>query len=134
MKSIRETVMSKKEEPIEEYLGEYSPRKNKLLGDDYDKYDYPEFAPSSTYNDPVKGQITITFNIENEEIGKIADDSSASYDWDKASSKATEIAHNRIEELLDKNYKSKYQVDTETCMIYNKFEITVTLKPKKNHA
>jgi hypothetical protein len=144
MLGIREAAMSgsAEEEPWPSSKP-YKKSQDSLLGDSYYDTKYPEYNHGygeKAYSDPFdlesayaskkKGDITITFTIPVEDLGPVGDENSDKYDWNSAQAKATEIAYDRTEELLGRNYESKYSVEFEVELGY--FDVTAEVTLTKN--
>jgi len=134
MKGIREMTLSKDTTP-KEYL---PPVRNYSLFDRDEDAHYNNANYNQSYDDldtgykkQIKGSIIINLGIDIEEIGPTADEGSPNYNWAKSINKATEIAYDKITELLGKNYESKYKVSFEVLEGYFEYEAIVTLIPNK---
>jgi hypothetical protein len=130
MKGIREAAMSKEPEPYaydnygSTYDGvTYKPKNSSLF--DYDNY------PVKKSVETVKGVIEIMFTVEQEALGPVGDDSSLSFDWNKAQNKAEEIAYDRLIELCGKEIESKYSLEFNTYDDGFTYEVTCILTPNK---
>lgn len=134
MKGIREAAMSTESETPSTT---WPKAKTPSLFDknfDSDRYDGSYYGSSysgKTYTPPVEGLITISLSIPTSKIGNVADDTHPAYDWNKAQIKAEEIAYDRVEELLGKNYESKYSLGFDVTDSYDEYEVTITLSPIK---
>lgn len=133
MKGIREAAMSKEEQLIPRYpsrqtslydYGEYNPTLAEIRRDEaeYENYDFND-GPIN------KDQIIISLIIENEALGNIENDfTNDGYDWEAVEMKAKEIAYDRIKELLNKDFESKYEASYQIEQGLE-IEATVTLTP-----
>ena len=151
MVGIREAAMGSEEEPTPSWPSHTQPYKpitrSGSLFEDNDGYDYNydegvrqpvlPYTPLKTNYTPAGytkedyEKITILITIESKSMGKIGDWHDHNYDEKKAETKAIEIAYDRVEELLGKNYESKFVVAFSAYEGTNEFEITVTLTPIK---
>ena len=92
-------------------------------------YQTPIYNP--TYKAPIAGTITIIIGILNSEIGDIADWNSPNYNMNLAESRAIEITYDKLEEMFNKKYTSKYSMSFQTMDDTDSIEITITLTPIK---
>lgn len=138
MKGIREAAMSQEEEAPA--TSTWPKSKSPSLFDknfDSDRYDGswndPAYTSHSykTYKKPDEDEITITLKVPYSKLGAFADINSPLWNDIKAEEKATEIAYDRIEKLLGKNYESKYSVSFNASDMYEEYEVEATLTPVK---
>lgn len=143
MKSIREAAMSK-EDP-EEIKTQKLPYDSDRYDGIYGGYGYADenyggygrskdYLPKNTtdwkeYEKEEKNKIVITMKIDIKDIGRNADSMDETYDPIAAETKATEIAHERLELLLNKNYELKHSVAFSITECYDEYDVEVTLIP-----
>ena len=138
MKGIREMALGSDTEEKQSTLFPKTYNRKPYSYDDDLEYSYGKSYSSRisdnsyrSYKDtsPRTDTYTITLQISLLQLGNIADDSLDEYDYDKASVKAEQIAYDRLEALLGKNYESKYSISFETTEGWTTWEIAVTLTP-----
>ena len=130
MKGIRELSMSNEPEPAPTYSKPSSyGQQSKLFDYDYDEPKATQNYSHKSYAAPVKGTIEIALTVNADELGPVGDETSPSYDWNKAQNKAEEIAYDRLEELLGKGYDGKYSIEFAVYDDGMVYEITCTLTP-----
>jgi len=112
-----ETTYNKKDR----YDGNYDPSKKGRKEYYKDQQDYKERYEN----------FTISMIINNDEVGPTADVCSGMYNEVKAEGIALEIAYDRIEELLRKEYTSIYNISFQAYSRLNEFKVEVTLSPIK---
>ena len=136
MKGIREAAMSTESE--EKPSTVWPKAKTPSLFDkdfDSDRYDGSYYNPGAysgkTYSKPQdENIITITLTVAYSKLGVRLDGDGNLVDEIAAEAKAIEIAYDRIEALLGKNYESKFTVSFDASDdYYSSFEVEVTLKP-----
>lgn len=143
MSGMRDLAMGKEPEPEPKYptYKPYKPHDTSFGSRGYDH----GYNSGSLFEDPItvsdyrksklpkdtKNTYKIVFTIDAKELGGVADDTNDLYDYKLASTAATEIAYDRIEELLGKNYESKYTIAFEVDDYVDEFEVTATLKKNK---
>ena len=133
MRGIREAALSS--EP------EYIPPKHFLLGDDYYGYDYLkpkektkglfdyDNYPAKSYKAPVKGVIEIKLSVSANELGPVADETTSQYDWNLAQNKAEQTAYDKIQELLGKDFDSRFSIEFNTYDDGESYEVSCILTP-----
>lgn len=127
MKGIREAAMSPDKEPAITW-----PKTSSWDTSRYDgNYAANDYKPSydTGYKKPVKGQITITMSIENNEIGNETDEDNPAYDPVLAAKIAEALAYKRLEELAGNDYAKRYTISFEADDYFNSYEITIILTP-----
>lgn len=135
MKGIREAAMSQEDETPT--TSAWPKAKSPSLFDkdfDSDRYDGSYYNPGAyshkTYVPPNHDIITISMNFEYKTLG-LQDGGEGMQAEQHAETKAIEAAYDRVEQLLGKNYESKYSVSFEATDEYDSMLVTVTLTPTK---
>jgi hypothetical protein len=134
MKGYRERAMSTDNDEISspsKTSSLFSPTSSHKKHYDYDGYNNGWDNPDSyRYNLTNFNIITILMNFKYEDIGitKEEDDETK---LANAETKAIEAAYDRLEELLGKNYESKYQLSFQAVDEYDSYLVTITLTPVK---
>lgn len=142
MRGIREAAMSQEEEITPTYPSAYP---KKYSSKQSSLYDIDEFNPSpaeirrdefyDSYEKQIDGQITLSLTIKNADLSDVKTNfDNNAYDWGSINTQATEIAYDRIKELLNKEYESQYKTSFQVEQGFDEIEVTVTLIPidKKN--
>ena len=141
MKGIREAAMGLPEEqPTPKYESGKGYQSKLFDADRYDGswndpqyqdgYVAPKYKKYFEKKEQVKGVLNITIEIFNTEIGPFADfNNENTYDTEKATTKATEIAYDYIEKLAGKGFDSRYKVEFDITESYESFDASITLTP-----
>lgn len=142
MKGIREAAMSKEEDTPESTWPK--PKTPSIFSKDFDRdrydrsYDYDKHGDynnkyqSSYKTNNTEDDITITLTIPYSKLGVKLNADGEIINELAGETKATEIAYDRIEQLIGKNYESKYILNFDVSdNYYDSFEVEVTLTPNK---
>lgn len=125
MKGIRDLALNP--EPTKtEYLG----HQTSFADDGWDKGEYfgKGYLPEKPIKTP-KGQLNIRMSFDIEELGPIADETSDDYSWIKATTLAEEMAYDKMKEIMNKDFESKYMLAFEVIDGYSDYTVEVTLTP-----
>lgn len=129
MKSIREAALGLESEatpPAPLYPSAFKPEKHNSSLFDYDNY-----PVNKSYAAPVKGVIEIKLTVNVDELGPVGDETASQYDWNAAQNKAQEVAYDKIQELLGKDFDSKFSIEFNVYDDGESYEVSCVLTPTK---